>query len=112
MLSVGYGDISPKSQVGRLFALIYITIGVVALMNVISSLYEINTKYSKRRLTSLKALLQMDRDGNGEVNLAEFQLFMLKHMGKFSDADLRMTREQFVQLDKMGDGLLNADDID
>ena len=112
MLSVGYGDLSPKSQVGRLFALIYIPIGVVALMNVISSLYEINTKYSKRRLTSLKALLQMDRDGNGEVNLAEFQLFMLKHMGKFSDADLRMTREQFVQLDKTGDGLLNADDID
>lgn len=112
MLSVGYGDLSPKSQGGRLFALIFIPIGVVALMNVISSLYEINTKYSKRRLTSLKALLQMDRDGNGEVNLAEFQLFMLKHMGKFSDADLRMTREQFVQLDKTGDGLLNADDID
>jgi potassium channel subfamily K len=112
MLSVGYGDLSPKSQAGRLFALIFIPVGVVALMNMISSLYEINTKYSKRRLTSLKALLQMDRDGNGEVNLAEFQLFMLKHMGKFNDADLRMTREQFVQLDKTGDGLLNADDID
>ena len=112
MLSVGYGDLSPKSQAGRLFALIFIPVGVVALMNMISSLYEINTKYSRRRLTSLKALLEMDRDGNGEVNLAEFQLFMLKHMGKFNDADLRMTREQFVQLDKTGDGLLNADDID
>ena len=53
----------------------------------------------------------MDKDGDGEVNCVEFQLFMLRSMGKVKGSDLALLREQFIALDVTGDGVLNADDI-
>jgi hypothetical protein len=35
---VGFGDISPQTQAGRLFSIFYIPLGILVLTNTISSL--------------------------------------------------------------------------
>ena len=64
-----------------------------------------------QQITSVKKLLAMDGDGDGEITLPEFQVHMLKSMHKVSSDDLHVLEKMFRSLDASGDGLLSADDI-
>jgi potassium channel subfamily K, other eukaryote len=112
LTSVGFGDISPATQAGRLYSVFYIPCGISILFGVMGKIVEIRMLAQKNRVTSIKEILKMDKDGDGEVNLVEFQLFMLKNMGKITSTDLSLLQHQFSILDKSGDGLLSAEDID
>ena len=89
----------------------YIPLGISIAFSVMGKLVEIYSVY-KTPKTTIKEILKMDKDGDGEVNLVEYQLFMLKSMGKISKSDLALLKHQFSILDKSGDGTLSAADID
>jgi potassium channel subfamily K, other eukaryote len=109
--AVGYGDYSPRSQAGRLFSIFFIPMGVALLLQQINKMIQIAVHSQHKQITSVKKLLEMDGDGDGDITLAEFQLFMLSAMHKVSPDDLRVLEGMFKKLDKSGDGLLSADDI-
>eukprot|EP00937_MAST-01D_sp_MAST-1D-sp2_P003838 g3838.t1 len=111
MTTVGYGDLSPKSHNGRLFAIFYVPLAVASLLGAINNIARLAGAHASRNMTSVKKLLEMDEDGNGEVTLPEFQIFMLKSMHKVSEEDLELLEMQFKALDKSGDGTLSAADI-
>jgi potassium channel subfamily K, other eukaryote len=110
LTSVGFGDYSPATQLGRLFAVFYIPLGIFGIFRVIAKLVEVRM-LGKNKAGSIKEILKMDKNGDGEVNCGEFQLFMLKAMGKVKGSDLALLRQQFRVLDKSGDGMLSAEDI-
>jgi potassium channel subfamily K len=110
LTSVGFGDYSPATQLGRLFAVFYIPLGIFGVFGVVAKLVEVRM-LEKNKAGSIREILEMDKDGDGKVNCGEFQLFMLKAMGKVKGSDLALLREQFRVLDKSGDGLLSAEDI-
>ena len=112
LTTVGFGDFSPATQGGRGYCIFFIPVGVSLVLGAMSKIVEIRMLAKSKKCTSIKEILQMDASGDGEVNLQEFQLFMLKNMGKISTADLSMLRHQFEILDKSGDGTLSAADID
>ena len=112
LTTVGFGDISPATQEGRLYCIFYIPVGLSLVLGGMGKVVELRLLSKTKKLSSIKELLEMDASGDGEVNLQEFQLAMLKNMGKITISDLGMLEHQFKILDKSGDGLLSADDID
>ena len=109
--SVGFGDVSPKTQAGRLFSIFFIPLGVLSLFRTMTEITKLQVLAKAERITSVKQLLEMDNDGDGQVTCAEFQLFMLKAMGKANASDLKFLEAQFEALDATGDGILSAADI-
>lgn len=109
--AVGYGDFSPKTQEGRLFSIFFIPVGVIALIAVVNKMIQIVVTAKHQQITSVKKLLAMDCDGDGEITLPEFQIHMLKNMHKVTSDDLHVLEKMFRSLDASGDGLLSAVDI-
>jgi hypothetical protein len=109
--TVGYGDLSPQTQNGRIIFSFFIPIGTSLLVLVAGHIIEFQERQKAGRSSSIKQLLEMDGDGNGEVNLEEFQLHMLVQMGKVDPGMLEILEGQFRTLDKSGDGMLSAADI-
>jgi potassium channel subfamily K, other eukaryote len=109
--SVGFGDVSPKTQAGRLFSIFFIPLGVLSLFRTMTEITKLQVLARAGKITSVKQLLEMDNDGDGQVTCQEFQLFMLKAMGKVNASDLKFLEAQFEALDATGDGILSAADI-
>ena len=118
---VGYGDIAPKTQSGRLFAALFMPLGLTVVMNSFAEmvvLWEMQSLCSHNRLSSILKLLTDESTakgklgGNhGEVTLAEFQLYMVRRMGKLDPALLDEIQAYFEAIDVDGDGVLTHKDL-
>jgi hypothetical protein len=110
--TVGYGDFTPQTQLGRLLFVFFIPVGVAACVFCTGTIQEyIMRRRQGDHIKSVKQLLEMDIDGDGEVCLEEFQLFMLQQMGKVDEGTMAILSRQFDALDVSGDGVLSADDL-
>lgn len=118
-VTLGYGDFSPITKVGRLWAIIFIPLAVAAagevLGNVATTLQERRQELFYESLMerelNVDRLLEMDTDHNGKVSREEYVEFMLKEMGLVSNEEFAELHEQFVKLDKDGSGLLDKCDL-
>ena len=118
--TIGYGDESPHSQMGRLFAIVYIPVAVMTmgefLRVVAHAIMERKQRAFRESLKTsasftLRDLEVMDTNGDGKVTRAEFFEFMLIAMNKV-DKDLMIgLNEQFDRLDCDGDGELELHDL-
>ena len=109
--TIGYGDLAPQSQLGRMLFALYIPMGACTLIWTAGRIVEFRVRNKTLAIKSVAQLLEMDKDGDGQVCLEEFQLFMLKEMGKVDDGMLQILEDQFHKLDVSGDGMLSADDV-
>ena len=118
---VGYGDVAPKTQSGRLFAALFMPLGLTVVMNSFAEivvLWEMQTLCTQNRLSSILRLMTDESKakgkmgGNhGEVTLAEFQLYMVRRMGKVDPALLDEIQSYFEAIDVDGDGVLTHKDL-
>jgi hypothetical protein len=98
LATVGYGDFSPQSQYGRLFASLYIPIGVAVTLNVLA---QIALELARKRETKpidLSTLLTIDTSGDGEISELEFTIYMLKALKKVDPSALEMVREKYADI--------------
>lgn len=117
--TVGYGDLSPQTEAGRILAILYIPIAV-GLMGtfldlVATSIIAQKTKsaedYWGNHDLSLKDLRVMDSDGDGTVSKAEFLEFMLVAMDQVDQDTLDNLKDHFDRLDKDKSGALDKGDL-
>lgn len=117
--TIGYGDFTPQSQHGRLYAVVGIPI-VVGMMGhwlAIVAGYIIDRKQSRFRHEmankelTLEDLAIMDEDGDGEVTQVEFLEFMLVAMNKVDVETLQYLHMHFQRLDRDGSGVLSKNDL-
>lgn len=118
--TIGYGDESPRSQMGRLFAVIYIPVAVMTMGEFLRVVAHVIMERKQRAFReslktnasfTLRDLEVMDTNGDGKVTRAEFLEFMLIAMNKV-DKDLMIgLNEQFERLDCDGDGELELNDL-
>jgi potassium channel subfamily K, other eukaryote len=118
--TVGYGDLAPTTQRGRLWAILLIPIAVAVMGHWISAVAtyimerrqmdNLRRKLLERDL-QLADLTIMDENGDGQVSPLEFLRFMLVAMNKVDVRTLEQIQSYFAQLDVDGTGTLNKHDI-
>ena len=89
MTTVGYGDISPSTDLGKWISFFFLPFAVIFVSTQLSDMANIllgKSEDGKLQALlavdlSLKALLEMDEDGDGEITEFEFIKFMLTTAG-------------------------------
>jgi hypothetical protein len=134
--SLRYGDITPVTNGGKLFATIYILVAGTILLNNMSSISMIPLELRRRRIerailtqfgdhlddAALRELatgpviqrlrLSANRtDGLDECTREMFSLAMLVRLGKVTEQDIRETFASFRHLDVNNEGVLNSKSI-
>lgn len=113
--TVGFGDFSPKSRLGRIFGSVWMILGIIAFGTMVGHVSTILTdwrRFHKRRvLVSRDTFNKMDRDGSGKVRRHEFLRYMLVRQGLVKAEALENIDALFEELDQDGSGILSFDEI-
>ncbi|KAG7391491.1 Potassium channel [Phytophthora pseudosyringae] len=111
--TVGFGDLSPKSQGARVYAIFYLPLAVVTVAHGVGSiLNELSARSVMKTKISMKELLDMDADGDGKVSQLEYLSYMLVKLNKADQDDIDGIIAQFHKLDRDGSGELDRDDLE
>lgn len=111
--TVGFGDLSPKSEGARIYAIFYLPLAVVTVAHGIGSiLNELSARSVMKTKISMKELLDMDADGDGKVSQLEYLSYMLVKLNKADQDDIDGIIAQFHKLDRDGSGELDRDDLE
>lgn len=104
LTTVGFGDHSPRSKVGRGVGIVWMLFGVSFMANWFATLsrifFEFNQKQKLKVTTKfdLETFKQMDKDGNGGLSRADFRGYFLVHNGLVSQEDLDSIDVHFYRL--------------
>ena len=131
--TVGYGDIVPTTDKGKMFTIFYCLVGVAVLARVMNDLIAYPL-VKKEKQSELKVMMQFGgelsedtlqhiltddffdrvpnlRKDKESISKSEFILLVLGMMNKLYDKDVIIVSKIFDMLDKQQDGKLSADTI-
>ncbi|CAL4935995.1 unnamed protein product [Urochloa decumbens] len=117
--TLGYGDKSFSSKLGRVFAIFWIIMSTILMAQFFLYLAELYTERRQkmlakwvlnRRITTMD-LEAADLDGDRQVGAAEFVLYKLKELGKISQEEISSFLEEFNRLDVDQSGTLSTYDL-
>lgn len=117
--TLGYGDKSFSTKIGRVFAIFWIFMSTICLAQFFFYVAELNAESRQKALAdwvlnrkiSNLDLEAADLDDDGVVGAAEFIIYKLKEMGKINEEDISLVMEEFEDLDVDQSGTLSASDI-
>ncbi|RDX71992.1 Two-pore potassium channel 1, partial [Mucuna pruriens] len=117
--TLGYGDKSFTTTIGRAFAVFWILSSTMCLAQSFAYLAEFYTEERQRSLAkmvlarklSLFDLEAADLDGDHVVSATEFVLYKLKEMGKINQQDILLVMDIFKKLDFDKSGTLTEADL-
>lgn len=117
--TVGYGDVTPKTDLGKIFTCVFATLAVGTVgwaISTIAELYikaslvnEANEKLDQCRVTP--EYLAEVGGKKGYVTRLDFFKATLVSLGKVTDADVAMVDARFDELDVNDDGRLSIEDL-
>ncbi|KAK4795889.1 hypothetical protein SAY86_028215 [Trapa natans] len=117
--TLGYGDQSFSTVIGRTFAVFWIFTSTICLAQFFFYVAEMNTEKRqqslakwvlRRRMTNMD-LEAADLDEDGVVRAAEFIIYKLKEMGKITQEDIALVLNEFEELDVDQSGTLSVSDL-
>jgi len=114
MTTVGFGDCTPKTAPGQLFAGVYMVLGVVQLYRLALAVAEHkvwgSSEHTTKKLT-VKLLDEMDANHDGQVTSEEFLRFILISQGLVTKETLDRIDQNFKVLDVDDSGSLTHGDL-
>lgn len=115
LTTVGFGDHSPKSPVGRWFGCLWMLLGVAATANFVSSFSQLILAEEKeqKRLDRVSRELfnKIDKNNDGTLSRLEFRTYALIKFGLVSEEDLDEIDKLFTAIDKDKSGALTYSEI-
>lgn len=115
LTTVGFGDHSPKSAVGRAVGIVWMLLGVAAtgkFVRTFGQLVLAQKKDQKRIDTVSHELFQkIDHNSDGELSRLEFRTYALIKFGMVTAKDLDEIDQLFRAIDKDGSGSLSYQEI-
>jgi len=117
--TVGLGDYSPKRQVTRLWAILFIPFAVAAGGEILGTVASAFLEHRRARVynelahkdLTMEHLKEMDMNGDGEVSRLEYMEFMLVEMKIVEPSVLAELNQQFDRLDMTMTDSLTKDDL-
>jgi len=113
--TVGFGDYSPKTSIGRTLGSVLMVLGVLAYVHftvTFSGLIEHWKSHKKEKIRAGKQHFNlMDSDADGKVSKNEFKDFMLVRSGQVSQETLDQINKLFDVIDRDKTGRLSLDEI-
>lgn len=113
--TVGFGDFSPQSHLGRLVASLWMILGVLSFGNLVAAvsalLQDVKESYTKKLKVSRKLFDKIDQDKSGSINQHEFLRYVLLREGKVSVELLDQIDRLFRCLDEDANGKLTFEEI-
>lgn len=103
MATIGYGDVHPRTEAGKIFSCFWIPLGTVLTARAIGAVLDLYLQERQRKLSEklmrkpidLEDILQCDVDGDGVLSETEFILFKLQKMGKVDSREVADIAEHF-----------------
>jgi len=116
--TVGYGDFSPQTQGGRVFACFWILIGVACTAKAIGDIAGIHTTITKKRIDERKLKrpittkdIEAYGGADGKLDENEFVICKLRAMGRITCKELDQFKKIFQDMDKDNGGLIDKRDL-
>jgi len=115
--TVGFGDHSPRSRLGRLFSIVWMFCGVAAMGNMVTRLSDFFfSEKTKRKLWlgtdfDEKIFQEMDTDNSGALTRAEYKNYFLVKHGLVSRGLLHQIDVNFDTLDLEGTNRVTLDQV-
>jgi len=116
--TVGFGDYSPKTPLGRVVACVWILCSVLAVSRALGSIVDVFLNQRRERLEQelLAKQISMDEllEGAGEdgkLDLNEFSLLKLRTLGRITQEDLDMCAAVFQDMDTDSSGSIDVHDL-
>jgi len=105
LTTVGFGDYSPRSRLGRVVGIVWMLIGVGFVAHWFSVLTKTFLEHEKKRAIKVQHHLskdlfdKIDNDGSGELSREEFLVYFLMKNGLVSEDDVDLINGHFARLD-------------
>lgn len=116
LTTVGFGDHSPKTQVGRAVGIGWMVLGVVTCGAFVSTFGALilERKKENKRLGRISGDLfkRIDTDGNGELSRVEFRTYALLKFGIMTADELAQIDNMFDTIDEDKSGALTYREIE
>ncbi|EEC76192.1 hypothetical protein OsI_13533 [Oryza sativa Indica Group] len=117
--TLGYGDKSFSSKLGRVFAVFWIITSTIIMAQFFMYLAEIYTERRQKMLANWVLTRKMtkmdleaaDLDDDRQVGAAEFVVYKLKELGKINQEEISSFLEEFEKLDVDHSGTLSPYDL-
>ncbi|XP_006650599.1 two pore potassium channel a isoform X1 [Oryza brachyantha] len=117
--TLGYGDKSFSSKLGRIFAVFWIITSTIIMAQFFMYLAEIYTERRQKMLANWVLTRKMtkrdleaaDLDDDRQVAAAEFVVYKLKELGKINQEEISSFLEEFDKLDYDHSGTLSPYDL-
>lgn len=111
--TVGFGDYSLQSRLGRAISIVLMPMGVLAFLNFVTSISAVIGAYkdhSKKAATSAAQILRwIDKDHSGTLDEHEFMVYYLLKENIIQKDDMDQIKDLFNKLDKKDVGALSFD---
>lgn len=117
LTTVGFGDQSPRSRLGRIVGIVWMLVGVGFVAHWFSVLTKTFLEQEKKRVIQVQDHLsrdkfdKIDKDGNGSLSREEFLVYVLMKNGLVSHDDIDLINGHFERLDVGKQERVTWDDI-
>jgi len=115
LTTVGFGQFSPQTELGRVVAIFWMLAGSLACGNFVSNFGQVvlqDKKVKKMDDISRDIFDKIDANGSGELDLCEFRIYSLLKFGLISEEDMEDIDLLFHAMDADQSGALTYEEIE
>jgi len=120
MATIGYGNLTPKSDPGKVFCCFFMIGGVTLLARVAGLLFErmvllrrleLTAKIIKHALTDSSQIVDFDQDGDGQIDRFEYLTKVLLMTEEVTPFTIKRIMERFYKLDQDQSGQIEVAEL-